>query len=707
MSDHTLLEQIENRLGYIVDRMQEAVDLILVRPVRQTIGLPDLTPYDIERHTEHWRFLVPEATDARAELIHDFAAKYAIHPATFPETAAVLGVEDEAVQASYKQQFDSSIPIAAKPPAAPDGESEAIDDLLHALDWRPLARGERLFEQDATNKGGLFCLVDGRMIETVTAKDGTTTKLDLLPGEILGIESLLGEQVSHTGTITAVRHCDLAYLSREQFTALIKKYPIAMLRVVYQLVERLRQVTGVRYSLPPCQSVVILPASEGTADFAPRLAEILAKSSRTRHLAPDALGDDVPQAMQKNLEASVNDYVFADWLLEQEQENEVLLFEANPAYPKWSRRAVEQADHILIVGRVNEAPDTAFADDVFSHITHPDMIAPIDLALLHDTRTNGNFNTMRWLQAFGSPRHHHVALDESRGFERVVRFLRGEAVGLVFGGGGMRGAAHMGVIQALNEAGVDADVVGGTSAGSIVAAQLACGWSVDEMMTRTREQLMQRDVLVNPTLPLVSVNTGFKFVDVLRDFFGDATMEDQWTTGFTLSANLTLTQQSANFYGPVMKAVRYSTSIAGMFPPAPDANGHLHIDGGVYNNTPADVMRDYIGAGWVLASDLGYTQREPTTYDYGDALNGFQVLWRRVNPLTEPIKVMSIFDTLMQSNALAARAATAAQVAPASLVIRPDVAGVGLFDFEAADDLFKAGYEATKAALTEFSFERT
>ncbi|MEL6150892.1 MAG: hypothetical protein AAFR56_14795 [Chloroflexota bacterium] len=190
-----------------------------------------------------------------------------------------------------------------------------------------------------------------------------------------------------------------------------------------------------------------------------------------------------------------------------------------------------------------------------------------------------------------------------------------------------------------------------------------------------------------------------------RQWFDETLSEDLWTTCFTVSANLTLTHQSTNVYGPLWRNVRYSTSIAGLFPPPPDEDGYLHIDGGVYDNTPSDVMRHIVGAGTVIAVDLGFTQREPVSYEYGQWLNGWQVLWRRINPLSDGIKVVNIMDVLMQSNALGSRAATQMQIAASDLVVNPGVVGVGLFDFDAADQLYESGYHRAKELLADFEIK--
>ena len=75
----------------------------------------------------------------------------------------------------------------------------------------------------------------------------------------------------------------------------------------------------------------------------------------------------------------------------------------------------------------------------------------------------------RWLDEFKSRHHHHVRIGNKRDIQRLTRHITGDAVGLVLGGGGARGFAHLGVIRALREKGIHFDMLGGTSMGAIVA----------------------------------------------------------------------------------------------------------------------------------------------------------------------------------------------------------------------------------------------
>ena len=94
--------------------------------------------------------------------------------------------------------------------------------------------------------------------------------------------------------------------------------------------------------------------------------------------------------------------------------------------------------------------------------------------------------TAAWRRAFPFTDHHHVGSGRPADVQRLVRHLRGEAIGLVLGGGGARGMAHIGVLKALAELSIPVDRIGGSSMGAIIGAQAAMGRSWDEILEINR-----------------------------------------------------------------------------------------------------------------------------------------------------------------------------------------------------------------------------
>lgn len=88
---------------------------------------------------------------------------------------------------------------------------------------------------------------------------------------------------------------------------------------------------------------------------------------------------------------------------------------------------------------------------------------------------------------------------------RLVRILTGKSVGLVLGGGGARGFAHIGVIRALNEAGIPIDIIGGTSMGAVIASHYAMGMTIEEMIQVQKDLYEKEKPFKEYTIPVISL----------------------------------------------------------------------------------------------------------------------------------------------------------------------------------------------------------
>lgn len=207
--------------------------------------------------------------------------------------------------------------------------------------------------------------------------------------------------------------------------------------------------------------------------------------------------------------------------------------------------------------------------------------------------------------------------------------LADRAVGLVLSGGGSRGLAHQGVLNALADAGVPIDVVGGTSQGAFMGGLCAQGLRRSAMEAAVRRYATQmgsvRRLLSDLTLPVISLFNGAGFDAVVREALGPARIEDLWLKFFCVSTNLSRGAPSVHERGVLWRMCRASMTIVGLVPPVYHA-GDLLVDGGYLNNIPVDVMRG-LGVGTVIVVDVEDRDQSAwhnlTPYDGG--LSGWQV----------------------------------------------------------------------------------
>ena len=207
-----------------------------------------------------------------------------------------------------------------------------------------------------------------------------------------------------------------------------------------------------------------------------------------------------------------------------------------------------------------------------------------------------------------------------------------KSVGLVLSGGGAKGAAHLRVIKAIEEAGIPIDYIAGTSIGSIVGGLYAVGYSIEEIeelyttmnwfdiftdrisrqeqlfADKKKDDAYMFDMLLstdNISMPSGIVR-GDRFMNQLNELLlGYQHMEsfDSLPIPFACVAyDMNTGSEYVARGGSLSAAIRASMSIPGVFKPVKYKNMVL-IDGGVYNNFPVDVVRD-MGADIVIGVDL-------------------------------------------------------------------------------------------------------
>lgn len=165
-----------------------------------------------------------------------------------------------------------------------------------------------------------------------------------------------------------------------------------------------------------------------------------------------------------------------------------------------------------------------------------------------------------------------------------------KTVGLALGGGGTRGFAHVGVIQALEEAGVRVHAISGTSAGSIVGSLLASGYNAAQILKIMKESKFID--LIKVSLPM----DGFLSLDHLKkqlNHYIPATFDELELPLFVTVTNLLSGDVEYLSSGNVASAVQASSSIPILFSPV-TINNKIYVDGGLSNNVPIKPLIDLV-----------------------------------------------------------------------------------------------------------------
>ena len=244
-------------------------------------------------------------------------------------------------------------------------------------------------------------------------------------------------------------------------------------------------------------------------------------------------------------------------------------------------------------------------------------------------------------------------------------------LGLALGGGAARGFAHVGVIQVLEEAGLQPSHVVGTSAGSLVAALYASGKSVAEL--RKAAETMEEAEITDWMVPLL--NRGALRGDALAKYVnaqvGGRHLEQMKIPLGIVATDLHSGEAITFRRGNTGSAVRASSAVPAVFQPV-RIGDREYVDGGLVAPVPVRQARD-MGANFVIAVDIS---SDPEGNPAGDT---FQILLQTFSIMGKSINTLALKE--------------------ADIVVRPALSGVKSADFSARRRSIEAGRVAMLAQL--------
>jgi NTE family protein len=259
-------------------------------------------------------------------------------------------------------------------------------------------------------------------------------------------------------------------------------------------------------------------------------------------------------------------------------------------------------------------------------------------------------------------------------------YFMSKTLGLALGGGGARGVAHIGFLQALEEEGIRPDYIAGTSMGSVVGACYAKGMDA-QTMKRLVFELGIFDLLDVGASPIAKLGIlgSKKLKKKLEETLGDITFDDlnipfQCTSSDIVSGKLVLFQS-----GKVATAVQASSSIPGLFRPV-KFEDKLLVDGGVLCRVPVKQVKE-MGADVVIGVDVLYNTSQP--------------IERPNNLISMLLRVFDMMDN------------TASQFARESykemcdLYLEPPIQGYSQYNMKDFDVPFNEGYQMGKDNLSK------
>lgn len=574
-------------------------------------------------------------------------------------------------------------------------DPETLTELEARVERVVLRRGEAPFRQGDPGDAW-YVVASGRLRIVAKDADGRERVLNEIGrGASLGETALLAD-LPRSATPYAVRDSVLLKFSEEHFREIIERHPRTLLSISRTM---LRRAAGASTApAATCLNVAVIAARPevDVRPFAEELSRALAAFGPTLHLSSTRSSglSEFARALART-DGHPAWLRFSAWLEERASEHRFIVLEGDPAANAWTRRALMEADRVLVVADATLAPDVhPLEGELLRELAGPHH-AQRTLVLVHPPETRLPSGTGRWLDARDVEGHLHVRRGHAGDLGRVARTLGGVSVALVLGAGGARGFAHVGVLRAIEERGLPVDHIGGTSMGAMVAGLYAMGRTPLEIMELGRYMNEARP-LGDYALPVTSVLNGRRAERVARHAFGDTQIEDLWVPYYCTACDISVFRDTVLDRGPLDEATLASGAIPGILPPRL-RNGHLLVDGGTTDALPGLVMRERC-RGALIAVDVS-TERE-FLYHEDRFPTSWAALWMRMQEASLPTP--TLVELFLRAVSLGTASRTAAVARDADLFLRPPVEHFGTGALDAFEEIERLGYEHARERLAYF-----
>ena len=251
--------------------------------------------------------------------------------------------------------------------------------------------------------------------------------------------------------------------------------------------------------------------------------------------------------------------------------------------------------------------------------------------------------------------------------------LKLKSIGLVLSGGGVRGMAHIGLIRALQEFGISANVVSGSSVGALVGALYANGNSVEEMLSFFKETPLFKYNFFTILKP------GFldtdRYFSIFKGYFPEDNFEALERKLSVVATNLQKGEQEFFNKGQLIRPLLASAALPPVFSPV-DLNGQLYADGGIMNNFPLEPVHGEVD--FVIGSNVSIVGQ----LNKNSLKNSFQITGRVTGLMIYAInqKKLEACDLLLEFKALE---------------------NIGVLDRKGIEKAYLVGYEHAQNVLTK------
>ena len=529
----------------------------------------------------------------------------------------------------------------------------------------------------------LYVLVSGKLIACLTPDNIIA---EVHPGETTGEMGAMTHE-PRSATVKAVEKSILLELSSIELKKLCQRYPAVLFEIMNNLLGRSRSfIEQLSHSEKTPQYIAIIGANKKTSLQA-FSKKIKAEIKRLKNIV---MLIDTDNKITK----------LSNYLDKLEKKHTTIIFVINKYNSSLAKICFEKTNNIYVVGDADAPPH------ISSYVltTIKNINIKTSLILLHKNKDQLPKHSLKWLQLANFQLHHHLCLQYPQDIQRILRFMRGVPIGLVLGGGGLRCWAHYGAILALFKKNIPIDAIGGTSAGAIVAAYHAMFADFNYSITPLQElsEITRKSASVfKLTYPAASVFNSKSYTQKLQEIYGSAHIENLWLPAFFVGCNLSDGTQAIYTTGSLWRKIRSSTAVPAIFAPVV-IRGKIHLDGGVINNLPVDIMKKILGLrSTVIAVELTHQKEDNTKYNFPPILTFWKTLLAKTGIAYKNYKFPPFVDTFLKSLLAGSATKQKQNSLDADILITPDLSSYRLLavTLKQQPELIKIGYASAVKAL--------
>ena len=583
-----------------------------------------------------------------------------------------------------------------------DVHAQQVIDACQLVSYRS---GDVVFSEDDPGDS-MFIVVKGRVKIETASSAGATRFIDHLDvGEHFGeIAMLTGGR--RAVMMAAVMDCELLELKQDAFQKLILSVPGLAANACRTLGFRLRRETHGQQRRSRPRVIGLVNQHSGTMFFASLVARALAaEGDQVCVITDEASCSDAGDSscfQCCRIPADLSGIEKSDWVrkyvLDHQRREDATLVNLSPTLSVETFASIlPQCEQVWWLVTPNDLGNAAYrlhtllnaqpvlASRIYWMWMTQDSQQPPTVPEIGSSLAQPDFKINLDSTPQIASRHQRQSLS------RLVRHVHGTRIGLALGGGAARGLAHLGVLRALEREGIYFDLISGTSAGALVALPYAFGWEIERAIETFKEDLtpswfFRHLPRGNQWFMATKFWTG-GWEPMLRNHFGDVQLDQLHIPLSTVAVDLVSGRQVIRDRGDAVDAVLESINLPKISRPIM-RDGMALVDGGIFNNVPADLLLDR-GADLVVGVDVA-AKLSP------------QFAGNTASTPTSDMRRPGRLETLMRVNEVQDHEITALRTKAVDLMIAVDTSAFDFADFTRAHELAEMGEMAAEKIVPQF-----